>query len=151
MPLHYSSERHRFLPSKILLGRSCYLVSSSHFVILGTAFSNFIHQWWNNIREWNNSRRATNVSCLVSSFRGGRGRGGISRNFFSPHVIREYFLPSECLPFEYFKLFEVLYRRGEGGGGDYNQRQRFLAILQFLLGNSTLGRKVMEENLALKF
>lgn len=117
MPLHYSSERHRFLPSKILLGRSCYLVSSSHFVILGAAFSNFIHQWWNNIREWNNSRRATNVSCLVSSFRGGRGRGGISRNFFSPHVIREYFLPSECLPFEYFKLFEVLYRRGEGGGG----------------------------------
>lgn len=25
-PLHYSSERHQFLPSKILLGRSCYLV-----------------------------------------------------------------------------------------------------------------------------
>lgn len=93
----------RFLPSKILLGRSCYLVSSSHFVILaprfptlptngGTVFEDGII-----VVE----QRTFCALSRLSEVEG--GRGGISRNFFSPHsyslhVIREYFCRANVYP-----------------------------------------------------
>lgn len=125
-PLHYSSERHRFLPSKILLGRSCYLVSSSHFVILeprfptlstigGTIFESGI------IVEQRTFCALSRLSVVEGVWR--NIEEFFSSPLFFPPCYSWIFLPSECLLFEYFKLFEVLYRR-EGrewrGRGEYN-------------------------------
>lgn len=114
---HYSSERHSVSPFQNPIGTIVLPRFIVPFRYPRAAFSNFTHQWWNSIRGWNNSRRATNVLRLVSSFRGGRGAWrNIEEFFFSPLLFppcySRIFLPSQCLPFEYFKLFEVLYRRG---------------------------------------
>ena len=113
---HYSSERHSVSPFQNPIGTIVLPRFIVPFRYPRAAFSNFTHQWWNSIRGWNNSRRATNVLRLVSSFRGGRGAWrNIEEFFFSPLLFppcySRIFLPSQCLPFEYFKLFEVLYWR----------------------------------------
>lgn len=67
--------------------------------------------------------------------------------FFLPMLFVNIFCRANVYPSNILNYSKFCIEEEGEGGGDYNQRQRFLAILQFLLGNSTLGRKVMEENL----
>lgn len=123
-PLHYSSERHRFLPSKILLGRSCYLVSSSHFVILeprfptlstigGTIFESGI------IVEQRTFCALSRLSVVEGVWR--NIEEFFSSPLFFPRVIREYFCranvySSNILNYSKFCIEEEGGREGRGRG-----------------------------------
>lgn len=117
-PLHYSSERHQSLPSKILLGRSCYLVPFRYpwtaFPTLSTNGETIFEAGIIVVEQ----RTFCALSCLPEV-------EGVWRNieeFFSPphsYSLSCYswiFLPLRMfILIEYFKLYRsLLYRKGGG-------------------------------------